>query len=391
MIKSVRIAVVLLSICSCVCGCAHKWVSYAVVDGPSMKTLYEVTSERDTIGPYLLNRDDKSHAFYTCEIACDQSFIRCYDYCSGYKWEVEFPLVVLNHAQWCVGEEVYVGGNRNVWRGGHRAVDLYGCVCLFNLGSPHQELEVVVRSEQRDVCCREIAACDDQYLVFLFGPDNCGEELSSYAIFDPVRHQVVEKKCFTDEASRLRILSRCTRRGDCGRAAFGKYAKKVRDEGCLIYDEHSRLLSKIPADAIEKQFLFLGSQDEEFVRKSRSKKDFVDDIRNRYKSEIVANGRVVFWNRYGSWFVYDINANAIADSGVIKLAANECLIEFVDLNCFLIHTYRLKSLQFLTWDFNDVAYELVFIENGKQKRKPIPGLKWAWKLTDRIYCLDFLG
>lgn len=393
MTKTTRNIIVLFSMCSCVCGCAHKCVYYAAVDVPSMKTLYEVTSERSIFGPNLLNKDDKARMFYLDEVACDQTrtYIRCYDYDSGYKWEGEIPLVVGNYALWCVGKEVYVGGNNHVWRGMRQATDLYGCVCLFNLERPNPVLEVIVSPERRDVCCREIAAYDDQYLVFLFGSDYCGEEFSSYVIFDPVRHQVVERKCFTDEASRLSVLARCNRRGNGCRAAFGKFAKKVPNEGCLFYKDHSRFVSKLSADEIEKKFLLCGSQNEEFVRKSRMEKYFADGIRNWYKIEFVADGRVVLWNRYGSWFVYDINVDEIVDSGVINLDVDEWLVGFVDLNCFLTRVRRSELLQFLTWDFRDVAYELVFIVDGKQIRKHFPGLKWVWKLADKIYCLDFQG
>lgn len=380
----------------CTCGCAHECVYYAAVEVPSMETQYQITSERDTLGPNFLNKDDKAHVFYTWEPTGDQTrtYIRCYDYGSGYKWEGEIPLVVGNYAIWCVGKEVYIGGNSNVWRGKYPAADLYGCVCVFNLERPHPRPEVIVQPERRDCCCREIAAYDDKYLVFLFGSDTCGEEFSSYVIFDPVRHQIVEKKCFTDGESRFRILAKCMRRGRAWAArhntAFGKFAKRVTAEGCVFYDDQFRLVSTLPADTIEKQFLLLGSRNEEFVRKSSTNKYFTDTMRD-YNSEFVANGRCAFWNIYGSWFVYDINAHEIVDSGMVNLAGNELLSKFVDLNCFLVHIRRSRSLQFLTWDFSADVYELVFMENGKQKRKRIPGLKRAWKLTDRIWCLDFNG
>ena len=387
---------IVVSMLICACGCAHERVCYTAVDAPSMKTLYQVTSDLDTRGPSLLNKDDKAHVFYTRETTMDQTrtYIRCYDYGSGYNWEGEIPLIVGHYSIWCVGKEVYVGGNGNVWRGKYPATDLYGCVVMFNLEVPHPKLEVVVPSERRDVCCREIAAYNDKFLAFLFGPDNCGEEFSSYVIFDPFRHQVVEKKCFTDDESRFRILARCTRSGKAFVArhntAFGKFAKKVTTEGCVFYDDHFRLVSKLPADTIEKQFLLLGSQNEEFVRRSRAGKYFADTIRD-YNSEFVADGRCVFWNIYGSWFVYDINALEIVDSGMVNLDANELLNEFVDLNCLLVHIRRSRLSQFLTWDFREDVYELIFIENGKQRRKRIPGLKRVRKLTDGIYCLDFQG
>lgn len=394
MANTVRNFVVLFSICSCVCGCAHRCVYYAAVGVPPMKTLYEVASNRNTLGPSFLNKDEKAHAFYTCETACDQSrtFIACYDYDTGYKWEGEIPLVVGNYALWCVGNEAYVGGNSNVWRGRNRAPDLYGCVCRFNLECPSPELEVVIPPERRDDCCREIAAYDDNYLAFLYGPDHCGEKFSSCVIFDPVRKQVVEKKCFSDEAGRLSVLSRCMRRGSRCRVAVGKFAKEVTADGCLFYDDHFRLVSKVQADAIEKLFLvLLESQNEEYMRKSRQGKYFSDSIRKWYHSEFVADGKVMFWNIYGSWFVYDINANEVVDSGVVKLNIDERLVEFIDLNCFLLRARRSNIAQFFTWDFSEMGYELVFVEKGSQKRKSIPGLRWAFKLTDKIYCLDFKG
>ena len=64
-----------------------------------------------------------------------------------------------------------------------------GCVVMFNLEVPHPKLEVV-----------------GKFLAFLFGPDDCGEESSSYVIFDPSRHQVVEKKCYADDEAFLHVL-----------------------------------------------------------------------------------------------------------------------------------------------------------------------------------------
>ena len=386
MMETIGKIVVLFSICLYVFGCAHKCVFFAGVEVPSMKTLYAVTSERDTLGPNILNTDDKLQVFYTCETSSDQmrTFIRCYDYGLGCKWEREIPLVVGNYALWCVGNEVYIGGNSNVWRGMHQATDLYGCVCLLDFERPYPALKVIAQPESRDFCCREIAGYDDQYLVFLYGPEQCGEEFSSYVIFDPIRHQIVEKKCFADEESRWRILARCNRRGGGCRAPRGKFVKRVTDEGCLIYDNHFSLVSKLSAEAIEDQFLFLDSQGKEFVRKCRPTHYW-------YNVNFVDTARVVFWNIYGGWFIYDINADRIVDSGVINLSDNEWLEECLGLNCFLVHIRRPKSLQLLTWDFREDMRDLVVIENGKQKRKYISGLKGAWRLTDRIYCLDFQG